>query len=508
MIYAISTPNKSDLFAKVSFLEKFFINFNLLEIQFLFVAIFFLYVIFLNFIISLNFIITEKLVRNLYNSLFSRLVDQYFVFNPKSFSKFEVSEKINTLSYDLQYSAVYIFRSVFRNFSKIYSLFFIFIVMFVIDFGKSIIFLIFFIFVYFLIFKKLGKNLKFMGEKSSQKNLEINKNIKDVFNNLKTIHIDDLFLKVGPKLMEDGNIWIKSQEKLQIDTFLLKIYAEVLAMISILCLILFMLFTSQQEIIFATIGFYVYAFYRAFPNMQSIFSAFVIFKGWSKVLDKVVEKLNQNVDKIELEDKPIFFNDEIKINNLSYKFEDDTDYLIRNLNIKIKKKSIFGIKGESGSGKTTLLDILSGIKFPSSGEILIDNDRLKPENLLTWYKMISYVPQKIFLFNDTIKNNIIVNNKNISNNELSIILKTVGLEILEDLKNDLNLDKIVNELNNNLSGGEIQRLSIARALIKKPKLLILDETTSGIQIEMEKKNINKYKKFFSRYFYYFNFSQR
>ena len=86
--------------------------------------------------------------------------------------------------------------------------------------------------------------------------------------------------------------------------------------------------------------------------------------------------------------------------------------------------------------------------------------------------MISYVPQKIFLFNDTIKNNIIVNNKNISNNELSIILKTVGLEILEDLKNDLNLDKIVNELNNNLSGGEIQRLSIARALIKKPKLLI------------------------------------
>ena len=95
MIYAISTPNKSDLFAKVSFLENFY-NFNLLEIQFLFVAIFFI-CNFLNFIISLNFIITEKLVRNLYNSLFSRLVDQYFVFNPKSFSKFEVSEKINTL---------------------------------------------------------------------------------------------------------------------------------------------------------------------------------------------------------------------------------------------------------------------------------------------------------------------------------------------------------------------------------------------------------------------------
>ena len=78
-----------------------------------------------------------------------------------------MSEKINTLSYDLQYSAVYIFRSVL-NFSKIYSLFFIFIVMFVIDFGKSIIFLIFFFFVYFLILK-ISKNLKFMGENHRKK---------------------------------------------------------------------------------------------------------------------------------------------------------------------------------------------------------------------------------------------------------------------------------------------------------------------------------------------------
>ena len=95
--------------------------------------------------------------------------------------------------------------------------------------------------------------------------------------------------------------------------------------------------------------------------MQSIFSAFVIFKGWSKVLDKVVEKLNQNVDKIELEDKPILM---MKSKLTIYlKFEDDTDYLIRNLNIKIKKKINFWHQGRIWICKTTYLISYLGLNF-------------------------------------------------------------------------------------------------------------------------------------------------
>ena len=109
---------------------------------------------------------------------------------------------------------------------------------------------------------------------------------------------------------------------------------------------------------------------------------------------------------------------------------------------------------------------------------------------------ISYVPQKLFLINDSIKNNIIINNKNISSSDLSNILKAVNLDDLEQIKNNLNLERVINELNSNLSGGEIQRLGIARALVKNPDLIILDETTSGLQLEMEVRILENIKNLF------------
>ena len=111
LIYAVSSSDKDVLLEKLFFLKKFLLNFELQEIQFLFISIFLFYILFLNLIVVINFIITEKLSRNFYKSLFIKLIDKYFVFNPNSFSKFDVSDKINTLSYDLQHSTIYIFIS-------------------------------------------------------------------------------------------------------------------------------------------------------------------------------------------------------------------------------------------------------------------------------------------------------------------------------------------------------------------------------------------------------------
>ena len=118
------------------------------------------------------------------------------------------------------------------------------------------------------------------------------------------------------------------------------------------------------------------------------------------------------------------------------------------------------------------------------------------KNVFNWFSKISYVPQKIFLFNDSIKNNLIIHNQKVSNEEILKILNIVDLDIFSNDHKHLNLDTKISELNNNLSGGEIQRLSIAKSLLKYPELLIMDETTSGIQIEKERKIIENIKKFF------------
>lgn len=496
LIYAVSLKDKEILLSKINFLEKYLIKFELQEIQFLFIFVFLIYTLVLNLILSFNFIITEKLSKDFFNRLFFKLIKKYFIFDPNKFSKFEISDKINTLSYDLQHSTIFIFKSVFRNFSKFYTLVFIFLVMIVYDPVKTTFFFSFFIIIYLLIFRKLGMNLKNLGKNTSIKNKEIIKNIKEIFNNLKIIHIDNIFAAVAPKLINDGNTWVNAQEKLQVSTFLLKIFAEILAMITIISLMFYMLVNNQQEFIVASLGFYIYAFYRAFPSMQSIFTAFISIKGWSQVLDNVYEKINDDQKKLEFGKDKIDFSEKIAIEKLFYKYQEQDEPIISDLNLEIKKGTIVGLKGESGSGKTTFLDILSGIKFPTNGYIKIDGVPLNFKNVFNWFSKISYVPQKIFLFNDSIKNNLIIHNQKVSNEEIFKILNIVDLDIFLNDDKHLNIDTKISELNNNLSGGEIQRLSIAKSLLKYPDLLIMDETTSGIQIEKEKKIVENIKKFF------------
>ena len=496
LIYSLTISNKADLINKFYFLESFLKNFELQQIQILFIIFFYIYIVVLNFLISLNFIINEKQTTRLYIVIFERLLKQFLLFNPNSFNKYGVSDKINTLTYDLQQSTTYIFRSIIRNFSKLYSLIFIIVTMFIIDFNKTTIFSIFFVTTYYLVFLRFGKKLKEIGKNTSIKNLKIIKNAKDIFNNLKIIRIDNLISEASIDLIDNGKNWTKSQENLQINTFLLKVIIEVIAISSIIFLIFYMTINSQSDQIFTTLGFFIYAFYRAFPNMQSIFGAYVAYVGWKKVLVKIIEKLNQNYQNIELKNEKVLFNQKITVNNVFYKYEDDETLVLENINLKIKKKTIIGIKGSSGSGKTTFVDILSGVKFPNKGNIKIDENILNFNNLKSWFSKISYVPQKLFLINDSIKNNIIINNKNISSRDLSKILKAVNLENLEETKTNLNLEKIVNELNSNLSGGEIQRLGIARALVKNPDLIILDESTSGLQLEMEVRILENIKNLF------------
>ena len=169
LIYAVSSTKKEVLLNKLNFLEKYLTNFELQEIQFLFIFIFLIYILLLNFLLSLNFIITEKLSKEFYNKLFLKLLNQYFIFNPNTFSKFEISDKINTLSYDLQHSTIFVFKNIFRNFSRFYTLVFIFFVMVFVDPYKTAFFFYFFFFmVYFFIFRKLGINLKKIWEEIHQ----------------------------------------------------------------------------------------------------------------------------------------------------------------------------------------------------------------------------------------------------------------------------------------------------------------------------------------------------
>ena len=186
----------------------------------------------------------------------------------------------------------------------------------------------------------------------------------------------------------------------------------------------------------------------------------------------------------------------IDFNNVDFTYPETKITANNNISFTINKGESIAIMGDVGSGKTTLLELLCRVYDPSKGEILFDNINIKKINIKELRKSIGYVPQSTFLFSDTIKRNIKFGNYNASMTEVKNAAKNACLS--KDINAFRNkYETLLGERGVNLSGGQKQRMAIARALIKKPKILILDDSLSAVDTETEKEilsNINKISK--------------
>ena len=187
---------------------------------------------------------------------------------------------------------------------------------------------------------------------------------------------------------------------------------------------------------------------------------------------------------------------EIIFNNVNYKYVETGIIAANEISFKIKPIDTLGITGSTGSGKSTLMNFICRLYDIDSGEILIDKTPIKEINLKSLRSQIGYVPQDTFLFSDTIMNNVKFGMKNATDDDVVAACKTAKIhkEILSFKKG---YKTILGERGINLSGGQKQRISIARALIKQPKILILDDCLSAMDTETEKsilKSLNRHTK--------------
>ena len=244
---------------------------------------------------------------------------------------------------------------------------------------------------------------------------------------------------------------------------------------------------------FSEIGIYLIAAYRVFPSVNRMIVSLQSIKFASTFMQNVTnqilsERINFNENKTDLTNKSdLKFNQKIELRNCSFSFNDEKK-ILKNLSLKFETGKIYGIKGVSGSGKTTLLNILSGLLIPDTGKIFLDESEIKKDKYAK-FSNVGYVPQSVFLFDTSIAKNIHLNINDDSKGDYMNILKLIkelGLsEKIEGLKDGL--DTNVGERGVNLSGGQVQRIGLARALYHKPKLLILDEATNAIEKDLETK---------------------
>jgi len=172
----------------------------------------------------------------------------------------------------------------------------------------------------------------------------------------------------------------------------------------------------------------------------------------------------------------------IRLSNVNFAYDDQQ--VLHDVTLTFPKGRITTIFGPSGSGKTTLVDVVTGLLRPQQGEVWLDDLPLAQINLKSWRKMIGYVPQETILLHDTVLNNVTLGERDLSEADAREALRAAGAwKFVNSMP--LSMRSIVGERGGKLSGGQRQRIAIARALVHKPKLLILDEATSGLDPESE-----------------------
>jgi ATP-binding cassette subfamily C protein len=185
--------------------------------------------------------------------------------------------------------------------------------------------------------------------------------------------------------------------------------------------------------------------------------------------------------------KPLHIKNGIDCQNVSFRYNlHEATYALQDINLTIPVNQMTAVVGRSGAGKSTLIDLLMGLNIPEKGQVLLDGKPLTKENLLSLRRAISYVPQDPFLFNDSIRENLLLVKPNATEEEMweALEFSSAG-EFVKKLPEGL--DTLIGDRGIRLSGGERQRLVLARAILRNPSILVLDEATSSLDTENESK---------------------
>ena len=354
-----------------------------------------------------------------------------------------------------------------------------------------------FIISYFALFTLVKEKLRLNGESISKVNENRFKLINEGIGGIKDI----LLLGRAKTFIDSFKIMNNTfSSNMGVNTALASVpryLIEMLAFGSVIALLLYLIATHNANlgVILPVISVYALAAFKLLPALHQIYGSFSVIKGNVAAFESISQDL-LDYQKCQTNQQPlninsISFKRMLSLKNISFTYPNKSKPTLKNLNLSIPVNHIVGFVGASGSGKSTIVNLLSGLIYPQQGQFEIDDVQLTKKNCHAWQNNIGYVDQRIFLSEASISENITFG---IPKNEV-INEKVVRATELAHLKKFINslekgLDTKVGERGIQLSGGQIQRIGIARALYRKANVLLFDEATSHLDGLTEKLIMN------------------
>lgn len=332
-----------------------------------------------------------------------------------------------------------------------------------------------------LLTKIISKIMKRQGVLRNEFQNKIYKMIGQTFGNFKFIKLKSNESNIINVFKNDYSNFTNVNIRVSVLNSLPRNILETLGFIALILIIIYIMISQNDTSkVIPIITMYALALYRILPAVNKILSSYNIIMFHSKALDIIYDDL---VYKTEKEgSSEIDFLKKITLKKVTFCYEKKN--VLNAIDIVINKNDKIAFVGKSGSGKSTLVDLIIGVNKLVSGEIFIDDEKLTTDNVKSWRKKIGYIPQSIYLFDGTIRENMSYGEK-ICDEKIINVLKQA--RIYEFLIKELDgLDTKVGEGGIKLSGGQKQRIGIARALCNNPDILVLDEATSALDEAVEK----------------------
>lgn len=431
-------------------------------------------------IINIRISVHEKLFLNLYTNVLKAKISYFDLFKSETLLNLlnNISRQIGANLSNLATQFSNLFRCIFYISIPLYLNYKLVLLTFLI---------LFFIFLPLKSFKQktysIGKNIIFYENQFIKKILEFLQSIKLIKAFQKeSSHKDVTFEKLKKKNRYDS-------KKLFLENAIVAVYRPLSIVGVIISFVVYNHVFDQNIIVSETVVIF-WSLVTVTPIINSMFANYLVIINNLPMLEKynvslkLAKKLTENSDVINEELK---FKKSLKIKNLSFKYNNRV--ILKNLNLDLKKNNTTIIVGKSGIGKSTLVDILLKFRTPYKGSIFLDDRNIALINNDSYRSLFGYVPQDPFLFDGSIKDNIFWAKNNINKKDIKFIFKqTFCSEFISSFKEKEK--KAVGERGLNISGGQRQRLALARALVVDPKILILDEPTSSLDKKSKEYIIN------------------
>jgi ABC-type multidrug transport system fused ATPase/permease subunit len=343
---------------------------------------------------------------------------------------------------------------------------------------------------YVVIYRLVRRFLNRIGQETAKTDQLRFKSVSEAFGASKEIKLGGLENIYVKRFTEPSQKFANNQAYSRSISQIPRFALEAVAFGGLILVILNLMTDSETfNSILPVIVLYAFTGYRLMPALQHIYSNFASLRFVEPTIDNLYNDLKKLQKQKFSENNYILpFNDKITLRQITYNYPNTSQSVLKNINISISANKRIGIVGKTGSGKTTLVDIILGLLNAQSGNLLVDGQIINRNNQKSWQNSIGYVPQKIFLTDDTIAANIAfgVDVKDIEYDKIVQASKIANLHEFVTNELPLQYQTSIGERGVRLSGGQSQRIGIARALYHEAKVLVFDEATSALDNQTEK----------------------